>query len=337
MPSDKDNFPDGLSGEQRLIERYFKPLARAENAFGLGDDAAVISPPAGCDLVVTTDGVIAGVHFFPEDSPGSVARKALRMNLSDLAAKGATPAGFLLSIALPRDLPESWIAGFAEGLGRDIAHYACPLLGGDTDHTPGPLSASITAFGTVPHGRMVRRATAKPGDVIAVTGSIGDAALGVLLRRDGGLAERWRLSRAVDEHLRGRYLLPQPRNVLAQALLEHASAAMDISDGLAGDLGKLCRASGVAAEVDSTAVPLSQAAQAALSADATLLERILTGGDDYEILLTLPAAKFRAFRAAGEKAGVPVTKIGQIMSGQGIRVLRDGKILSFAHASYSHF
>jgi thiamine-monophosphate kinase len=337
MPSDKENFGDGLSGEQRLIERYFKPLASAENAFGLGDDAAVITPPAGCDLVLTTDGVIAGVHFFPEDSPGSIARKALRMNLSDLAAKGAAPAGFLLSIALPPDTPESWVAGFAEGLGRDIAHYACPLLGGDTDHTPGPLAASITAFGTVPHGRMVRRATAKPGDAIAVTGTIGDAALGVLLRREEGLAERWRLSRAADEHLRGRYLMPQPRNVLAQAVLEHASAAMDVSDGLAGDLGKLCRASGVAAEVDSAVVPLSQAAQTALSADATLLERILTGGDDYEILLTLPAAKFGAFRAAAEKAGVPVTKIGQIVSGQGIRFLRDGKILSFARASYSHF
>jgi thiamine-monophosphate kinase len=337
MPSDKENFRDGLSGEQRLIERYFKPLASAENAFGLGDDAAVITPPAGCDLVLTTDGVIAGVHFFPEDSPGSIARKALRMNLSDLAAKGAAPAGFLLSIALPPDTPESWVAGFAEGLGLDIAHYACPLLGGDTDRTPGPLAASITAFGTVPHGRMVRRATAKPGDVIAVTGTIGDAALGVLLRRDEGLAERWRLSRAADEHLRGRYLMPQPRNVLAQALLENASAAMDVSDGLAGDLGKLCRASGVAAEVDSAAVPLSQAAQAALSADPTLLERSLTGGDDYEILLTLPAAKFSAFRAAAEKAGVPVTKIGQITSGQGARFLHDGKILSFAHASYSHF
>jgi thiamine-monophosphate kinase len=337
MPADRDESRIGLSGEQHLIERYFKPLVSAENAFGLGDDAAVITPPAGCDLVLTTDGVIAGVHFFPEDPPGAIARKALRMNLSDLAAKGATPAGFLLSIALPPDTPESWVASFAEGLSRDIADYACPLLGGDTDHTPGPLSASITAFGTVPHGRMVRRATAEPGDVIAVTGTIGDAALGVLLRRDEGLAERWRLSRAADEHLRGRYLIPQPRNVLAQALLEHASAAMDVSDGLAGDLSKLCLASGVAAEADSAAVPLSQAAQAALSADATLLERILTGGDDYEILLTLPAAKFGAFRAAGEKAGVPVTRIGQVMSGQGIRFLRGGKILSFAHASYSHF
>jgi thiamine-monophosphate kinase len=337
MPADRDQSGIDQSGEQRLIERYFKPLATTENAFGLGDDAAVITPPAGYDLVLTTDGVIAGVHFFADDSPQSIARKALRMNLSDLAAKGATPAGFLLSIALPPSTPESWIAGFADGLGRDSAHYACPLLGGDTDHTPGPLSISITAFGTVPHGRMVRRATGKPGDVIAVTGTFGDAALGVLIRRDSGLAKRWQLSSGAKEHLLQRYLVPQPRNALAQTLLEYASAAMDVSDGLAGDLAKLCRASGVAAEVDSAAVPLSQAAQAALSADATLIERILAGGDDYEIVLTLPAAKFSAFRAAAENAGVPVSKIGQVMSGQGARFLREGKVLSFAQPSYSHF
>ena|SRR5690348_7998637 len=337
MPADREESRVDLSGEQRLIERYFKPLVTAESAFALSDDAAVLEPPAGCDLVLTTDGVIAGVHFFPEDPPESIARKVLRMNLSDLASKGATPVGFLLSIALPRSTPESWIAGFAEGLGRDIADYCCPLLGGDTDHTPGPLSISITAFGAVPQGRMVRRATAKPGDLIAVTGSIGDAALGVRIRRDAGLTDQWRLSIAAQEHLLQRYLIPQPRNALAQAVLEHASAAMDVSDGLAGDLGKLCRASGVAAEVDAAAVPLSEAAQAALSADAALLEPILSGGDDYEILLTLPAAKFSAFGAAAEKAGVPVTRIGHVMSGQGPRFLRDGKVLSFAQASYSHF
>ncbi len=337
MPADRDQSRSDLSGEQRLIERYFKPLATAQNAFGLTDDAAVIASPAGCDLVVTTDGIIAGVHFFADDPPASLAQKVLRMNLSDLAAKGARPAGFLLSLALPAGAPESWLAGFADGLGRDIAQYDCPLLGGDTDHTPGPLSISITAFGTVPHGRMVRRATAKPGDAIAVTGTIGDAALGVLIRRDADLSKRWNLSPAADEHLRQRYLVPQPRNALAPALLEHASAAMDVSDGLAGDLAKLCRASGVAAEVNCAAVPLSQAARAALSADPALIERLLTGGDDYEIVMTLPAAKFDPFRAAAEKAGVAAAKIGEVKSGQGVRFLRDGKVLSFAQASYSHF
>ena len=337
MPSDQDEFSNGPSGEERLIERYFRPLATAPNAFGLGDDAATLTPPAGCDLVLTTDGVIAGVHFLPGDPPQSIARKALRMNLSDLAAKGATPVGFLLSIALPTNTEESWIAAFAEGLGQDIKHYGCPLLGGDTDRTPGPLSISITAFGTVPHGAMVRRATAKLGDIIAVTGTIGDAALGVLLHRDAGLAERWRLSSAHTEHLERRYLVPQPRNALAQALLEHASAAMDVSDGLVGDLAKLCRASGLAAAVDVGAVPLSDAARAALSADAKLIERILTGGDDYEIVLTLPVAKFGVLRAAAENAGVPLAKIGQVTSGQGVRFLREGKALSFTQPSYSHF
>jgi thiamine-monophosphate kinase len=337
LPSDQDEFSNGPSGEERLIERYFRPLATAPNAFGLGDDAATLTPPAGCDLVLTTDGVIAGVHFLPGDPPQSIARKALRMNLSDLAAKGATPVGFLLSIALPTNTEESWIAAFAEGLGQDIKHYGCPLLGGDTDRTPGPLSISITAFGTVPHGAMVRRATAKLGDIIAVTGTIGDAALGVLLHRDAGLAERWRLSSAANDHLQQRYLLPQPRNVLAEALRAHASAAMDVSDGLVGDLAKLCRASGLAAAVDVGAVPLSDAARAALSADAKLIELILTGGDDYEIVLTLPVAKFGVLRAAAENAGVPLAKIGQVTSGQGVRFLRDGKALSFTQPSYSHF
>jgi thiamine-monophosphate kinase len=337
MPADRDQAGNSLSTEERLIARYFRPLATAPNAFGLGDDAAVLTPPSGCDLVLTADGVIAGVHFLPADPPQSIARKALRMNLSDLAAKGATPAGFLLSIALPTNTRESWIAAFAEGLGQDISQYGCPLLGGDTDHTPGPLSVSIAAFGTLPHGAMVRRATAKPGDVIAVTGTIGDAALGVLLHRDADLVKRWRLSSAADDHLQGRYLLPQPRNALAEALRQHASAAMDVSDGLVGDLAKLCRASGVAAEVDVGAVPLSAAAQAALSSDAKLIERILTGGDDYEIVLTLAAGNFSAFRAAAQNAGVPATKIGQITSGQGVRCLREGKVVSFAQASYSHF
>ena len=337
MPSDQNEFRNGRSGEERLIERYFRPLATAPSAFGLGDDAAALTPPAGCDLVLTTDGVIAGVHFLPGDAPQSIARKALRMNLSDLAAKGATPVGFLLSIALPTNTPESWIAAFAEGLGQDISRYGCPLLGGDTDRTPGPLSVSITAFGTVPHGTMVRRATAKLGDIIAVTGTIGDAALGVLIRRDADLAKQWRLSSAANDHLQKRYLLPQPRNALAEALRTHASAAMDVSDGLAGDLAKLCRASGLAAEVDVGAVPLSDAARAALSADAKLIERILTGGDDYEIVLTLPAAQLGAFRTAAENAGVPVAKIGQVTSGQGVRFLREGKVLSFTQPSYSHF
>ncbi|MDR3420274.1 MAG: thiamine-phosphate kinase [Xanthobacteraceae bacterium] len=325
------------SAEDRLIARYFRPLATDPGAFALGDDAAVVTPPAGCDLVLTTDGVIAGVHFFPDDPPERIGRKALRMNLSDLAAKGAKPAGFLLSLALPRGTDGAWIAAFAAGLGEDIAQYGCPLLGGDTDHTPGPVSVSIAAFGTVPRGKMVRRSTAKPGDTVVVTGTVGDAALGVKMREDASLAKRWRLMPAMARHLEERYLLPQPRNALAEAVLHHAAAAIDVSDGLAGDLAKLVEASSVAAEIDVARVPLSDAARAAIGAEPALIESVLTGGDDYEIVMTLPPQKLPALRAAAEAAGVPLTEIGRVQAGQGARFMLDGKALSFARPSYSHF
>jgi thiamine-monophosphate kinase len=328
---------DDISAEERLIARCFRPLATHPGALGLTDDAAVLTPPAGCDLVLTTDGVIAGVHFFPDDPPETVGRKALRMNLSDLAAKGAQPAGFLLSIALPAGPDEAWLAAFTAGLGDDVRHYQCPLLGGDTDRTPGPISVSITAFGTVPTGKIVRRSTAEVGDRVVVTGTIGDAALGVLLRRDPGLARRLHLPEEASAYLQDRYLQPQPRNALAAALLQYAAAAMDVSDGLAGDLAKLCRASSVAAEIDAARVPLSDAAGAALAADPALFETTLSGGDDYEILLTLPSERLEAFRAAATKAGVVATEIGRIVAGQGARFMRDGKALDFARASYSHF
>jgi thiamine-monophosphate kinase len=325
------------SAEDRLIARYFRPLAKHPGAFGLTDDAAVVTPPAGCDVVVTTDGVIAGVHVFPDDRPEHIARKALRMNLSDLAAKGATPLGFLLSLALPAAIDETWLAGFAQGLGEDAERYGCPLLGGDTDRTPGPISVSIAAFGAVPHGKMVRRSTAKAGDLIVVTGTIGDAALGVLLRRDENLAKRWRLSEAMSAHLRQRYLLPEPRNALAGAVLQNATAAIDVSDGLAGDLAKLCRASDVATEIDVARVPLSDAVRAAVAADAATIETVLSGGDDYEIVLTLAPDKLVALRAAAQAAGVAVTEIGRIAAGEGTRFVQHGEVLSFARPSYSHF
>jgi thiamine-monophosphate kinase len=328
---------DDISAEEKLIARYFRPLATSPGAFGLADDAAIVTPPPGCDLVLTTDGVIAGVHFFADDPPDAIGRKALRMNLSDLAAKGASPIGFLMSIALPAGFEEAWVAAFAAGLGEDAAHYGCPLLGGDTDRTPGPIAISMTAFGTVPHGKMVRRATAKAGESILLTGTIGDAALGVLLRRDKNLAKSGRLPDALSAHLEQRYLLPLPRNALADAVLQNASAAMDISDGLAGDLAKLCRASAVAAEIDVAKVPLSDAARAAVAAEPALIETALTGGDDYEILLTVAPQKLSAFRAAAQKAGVAVTEIGRVTAGQGASFLRDGKALAFARSSYSHF
>jgi thiamine-monophosphate kinase len=222
-------------------------------------------------------------------------------------------------------------------LGEDIAHYGCPLLGGDTDHTPGPLSVSVAAFGTVPHGKMVRRSTAKPGDSIVVTGTIGDAALGVKMRRDGSLAKSWRLTPAMVGHIEQRYLLPQPRNALAEAVLHHAAAAMDVSDGLAGDLAKLARASSVAAEIDVARVPLSDAVRAAIGAEPPLIETVFTGGDDYEIVMTLGPQELPALRAAAKAAGIPLTEIGRVQEGEGARFMRDGKALAFARASYSHF
>jgi thiamine-monophosphate kinase len=328
---------DEMSAEERLIARYFRPLATSPGAFGLGDDAAALTPPPGCDLVVTTDGVIEGVHFFADDPPGDVARKVLRMNLSDLAAKGAVPVGFVMAVSLPAAIDENWIAAFATGLGDDATHYACPLFGGDTDRTPGPIAISITAFGGVPHGAMVRRSTATAGDTVVVTGTIGDAALGLLLRRDESLVGRWRLTPATSAHLKARYLLPRPRTALAAAVLQHASAAMDVSDGLAGDLAKLCRASGLAAEIDVARVPLSDAARAAIATDPALIETALSGGDDYEILITLAPEKVAALRAAADKAGVPVKEIGRMTAGEGARFKHDGKTLAFARPSYSHF
>ena len=325
------------SAENRLIARYFRPLATHPGAFGLADDAAVITPPPGCDLVLKTDGVIAGVHFFPDDPPETIGRKALRMNLSDLAAKGARPIGYLLALALPAGTDEAWIAAFAAGLGEDAARYGCPLFGGDTDHTPGPISVSIAAFGLVPHGKMVRRSIAKVGDCVVVTGTIGDAALGVKLRRDRSLSARWRLTQAMAAHLEQRYLLPQPRNALADAVLHHATATIDVSDGLAGDLAKLCRASSVAAEIDVARVPLSDAARSAVAAAPELIETVLTGGDDYEIVLTLAPEKLSTFRATAQAAGVPVTEIGRLQAGEGARFISEGKALAFARPSYSHF
>jgi thiamine-monophosphate kinase len=328
---------DETSAEQRLIARYFRPLATDPGALGLGDDAAILTPPSGCDLVLTTDGVIAGVHFFPDDPPDTIGRKVLRMNLSDLAAKGATPVGFLMSVALPASVDETWLAAFAAGLGEDTRRYGCPLLGGDTDRTPGPISVSIAAFGTVPKGRMVRRSTARPGDCLVVTGTIGDAALGLLLRRDHGLADRLRLNQTTRVHVEQRYLLPEPRNALADAVLQNASAAMDVSDGLAGDLAKLCRASSLAAEIDVARVPLSDAARAALAADPALLESVLTGGDDYEIVLTLPPQNLSAFQVSAHAAGVAAAEIGRLTEGEGAHFIRDGNPLDLARPSYSHF
>ena len=325
---------DKPSLEDNLIARYFAPLATDPGALGLSDDAAFIKPPPGCELVLKADAIVGGIHFFPDDAPGTIAAKALRINLSDLASKGARPLGFLLSLALPKDIGEPWLASFAQGLREDITTYKCPLFGGDTVRSPGPVMVSVAMFGSVPDGMMVRRSTAKPGDKVFVSGSIGDAALGLGLRQGAA----WPLSEAQREHLAQRYLLPLPRSALAETVLHYASAAMDVSDGLAGDLMKLCRVSGVAADIDATRVPLSAAAKAVTAADPAALETALTGGDDYEILCTVSPAKVDRFRVAAMAAKVAVTEIGTVVDGEGARFHdAQGATLTFKRASFSHF
>lgn len=331
-------MPSQPSAEDRLIARIFKPIARHPGALGLVDDAAILSLRPGHELVLTTDAVIVGVHVFADDPADAIARKALRMNLSDLAGKGAKPAGFLLSIGLPKSVSNAWLKAFARGLAADARRYGCPLLGGDTDRTPGPPTVTIAAFGTLPSGTMVRRTGARVGDHVVVSGTIGDSALGLKLRTDKRAARRWKLAPRMRKHLAARYLLPQPRNALAEVVRVHASAAMDVSDGLAGDLAKLCRVSRVSADIDVSAVPLSAAARAVIAADPAQLVTALSGGDDYEIIATVPPRKLAAMQILARKAGVPFTVIGRVVKGKGARFVRpDGRALQFSRASYSHF
>jgi thiamine-monophosphate kinase len=328
---------ENLSGEDTLIARYFKPLATDPGAFGLIDDAAILKV-TGEDIVVTTDAIVEGVHFLPHDPPDTIARKALRVNLSDLAAKGATPAGFVLTLAL-RGADEAWLAPFAHALGEDATTFGCPLLGGDTVSTPGPLMISVTAFGRVPEGKMVRRSGAKPGDRVMVTGTIGDAVLGLDILNGGPIANALAGDAAGTEALVGRYRIPQPRNALARAVRDHANAAMDVSDGLAGDLAKLCAASGVSAVIDAASIPMSATGRKLLAGGTTNIETIASGGDDYEILCTISEDCYEAFVPEAKRAGVSVTTIGTVIAGTASPRFLDaqGRELTLARLSYSHF
>lgn len=324
------------AGEDELIRRFFGPLA-GPAALGLKDDAALFSPPPGRDLVLTADALVAGVHFFADDPAASIGRKALGVNLSDLAAKGARPEGFLLTLALPDGWEEPWLAGFCAGLGEGARQYGCPLFGGDTVRAAGPLVLSITAIGSVPTGRMVRRTTARPDELICVTGTIGDAHLGLLL--SGSERPDWasRLSPEEADELLDRYRHPRPRTGFARTLCDAATAAMDVSDGLGGDLRKMLEASGIGGKVDIDAVPLSIAARSALTAEPRLLERVLSGGDDYEILFTLPAERLDALRQASAATDIAVTVIGRTDDGSGLRFQRRGEATAIEPGSFTHF
>jgi thiamine-monophosphate kinase len=310
--------------EDALIARYFAPLA-GPGADGLRDDAASLAPSPGHDLVLTADAIVSGVHYFPDDPPGSLARKALGVNLSDIAAKGAAPRGFLLTLALPADWTEAWLA--------------CPLLGGDTVRSGGPALIGVTAIGEVPAGRIVRRTTARVGDRICVSGTIGDAALGLRMRLEPDAEWVRALDGASRSHLADRYLHPRPRLALADAVLRFATAAMDVSDGLAGDLAKMLAGAGATATIDTATVPLSQAAARVVDGRPDLLDVAVTGGDDYEILCTVAPDDLDAFRQAASLAGVPVAVLGTVASGSGRPGFQgvDGATRVFAAGAFSHF
>ncbi len=314
-----------LPEEFARIGRHFRPLA-GPAALELSDDAALLAPPRGRELVLTVDAMVAGVHFLPDDPPDLVARKLLRVNLSDLAAKGATPLGYLLTVSVPRATPDDWFAAFAAGLAEDQRQFDIALLGGDTTSTAGPVSLSLTAIGHVAPGAMVRRRGAQPGDGVWVTGTIGDGALGLAVAQ-GRLAD-------TSGHLLGRYRLPEPR--LGWPLAGVASAGMDISDGLVQDLGHLCHAGGLTAEIGADLVPLSEAARAA---GPGWLATCLTGGDDYELLLAVPPAREAALRHAAEPAGIPVTRIGRFREGPPRVFVQDasGAELTFPVGGWTHF
>jgi thiamine-monophosphate kinase len=329
-----------LPGEFELIERYFAPLASAfPGACGLLDDVAVISPAAGNELVAKTDIIVGGIDFPPDAPADLIARKALRVNLSDLAAKGAVPRAYLLDLVLPDTVDEAWIAAFAAGLAHDQAEYGVHLIGGDTSSTSGPITVAVSALGEAPIGRIIRRGGAQPGDTVFVTGTIGDAALGLAVLR----AELPALDAASAAFLLDRYRLPQPRVALGPRLIGVASAAIDVSDGLVADLHHISTVSRLSAIIEARSVPLSPAARAAIACDPRRFATALTGGDDYEIILTAPPTAAVRIAELSRSSGVPITPIGRMAptteAAQPRVVVLDerGQPLAFAAEGWTHF
>ncbi len=308
-----------LPREFDLIGRHFRPLS-GQAARNLTDDAAVLTPPPARDLVISADAMNEGVHYLPGTNPSLIARKLLRVNLSDLAAMGAAPLGYLLTLALPANTPDAWFAAFAAGLAQDQAEYGVTLLGGDSTSIAGPASLSLTILGTVPAGAAIGRNGAQPGDGIWVSGTLGDGALGLAAAR-GDLPDP-------TGHLAARYHLPTPRLGLADGI---AHAAIDISDGLLAELGHLCRTSGVAAEIAAAAIPLSAAAQ---TAGPAWHDRALRGGDDYELLLAIPSTHDALLAARAQTLGIQITRIGHFTAGAP-QLHIDGAPADFA--GWSHF
>lgn len=297
------------------IATYLAPLATSAGAFGLRDDAATLQAPQGEELVLTQDTLVEGIHFAGSEPPARIAQKALRVNLSDLAAKGATPLGYLLSLSLPQGCDDAWLAAFCQGLAADQKQYGLSLLGGDSTASKQGAVITVTAIGHTP--RCVRRAGAQAGDVLWVTGTIGDAALG--LHSD-------------HPQLRGRYELPEPHVDFAPAIRRFATAALDVSDGLLQDARHLADASAVALHIALDRLPLSDAAH---TANPQKLVELATGGDDYEILFTAPESP--ALHAAAAEAGVRLTAIGHCANGKGINISHAEKAYPLpARLGYTH-
>ncbi|TQV80483.1 thiamine-phosphate kinase [Denitrobaculum tricleocarpae] len=325
-----------MSGEFDLIARYFAPLAaEAPGTFGLRNDAALLPSLPGSSIVVTADSLASGVHFRPNDPPELVAKKSLRVNLSDLAAMGAKPLGYLLNLALPKGGNEAWVRGFSAGLAEDQAEFGVSLYGGDTVATDGPLLITVTAFGATPEGTALDRGTAQAGDLIYVSGSLGDAALGLAVF-NALLPE---LDEVAAEYLRDRYLLPRPRVALGQRLLREglASAAMDVSDGLVADLGHIAKASGLGAELRAANLPLSAAAAGVMELRPDLSASILGGGDDYELLFNLAPERTEEIARLALELDLPLTCIGKMLPGEGVRVLApDGEVIEVDKPGWNH-
>lgn len=328
-----------IAGEAEIID-LLRPLASDPAAHGLADDCAALTPKPGTDIVLKTDPIAEGVHFLSTDAPEDIAWKALAVNVSDLAAKAARPRGYLMALSFPAAPQRAWLERFAAGLRDAQNSFQIALLGGDTDRRPGPITISVTVFGEVPAGAMVLRGSARAGDAIYVSGTIGDAYLGLRLLQSPELARTWALAPHEAEHLRQRYWRPQPRLALAPALRAHATAAMDLSDGLAKDLGRMLRASQASARLELARVPLSAAAARVIAADPDLLPALAAAGDDYEVLSTVPQADRAAFEARAREAGVPVTDVGEIgaeVSGE-LRVIGlDGHAMHLRSGGWDHF
>jgi thiamine-monophosphate kinase len=317
--------------EFNIIAKYFAPLSSGfGESFGLTDDAALIDVPPGQQLVLTKDMLVAGVHFFADDAPDLIARKLLRVNISDLAGMGATPVAYMLGFGVPRDIDESWIKGFAEGLAQDQQEFSMTLMGGDSIATPHDLTLSLTAFGLVPAGKALTRSGARPGDTLYCTGTIGDGALGLAALK-GDLADP-------DGFLANRYLVPQPRSATGPLLQGIAHAAMDVSDGLMGDLSHIAKASGVSIRVERDSIPLSAAARDVLLQDGQYWDAIIGGGDDYELVFSAAPESAANITQIMQETGVTISRIGYCAVGEGVELLGpDGQVLPIGQAGYNHF